>query len=277
MTKTNAIFAAIAAISLSTLLAWGQNLGVSGAYYLETSTVPTQTCSASSFNGVFAVDSNQVEYQCSANNTAHTFTWNVIGGNGGSGLPSGVTSPGSGDLTLTGTLIDAGETINSTSTIPLSILNSAMANGTSIEIMIGDAATGSNSAILGFTKVATGSPSNTVFLGLDGDHNMSISGSGNVVIQAGLTVGTTLSATGEVSGNGVVNVSARRGTFVCSSSVSPVSNTNVIVGSDITFTPETISGTITTAPVITSLTAGTGFSVSCGSGDTSTYRYTVWN
>ena len=71
---------ALIAFLLGTASVHAQNVGVSGAYYLQTTAAPTQTCSASSYNGIFAISSALTLYQCSNNNTAGTFAWNVIGG-----------------------------------------------------------------------------------------------------------------------------------------------------------------------------------------------------
>jgi hypothetical protein len=75
-------------------LASGQNLGVSAAYYLHTSSSPTQTCSATSYNGVFAIDEALNLYQCSNNNVGATYTWNTISSSGASS--TGVIHTGTG-------------------------------------------------------------------------------------------------------------------------------------------------------------------------------------
>ena len=64
------------------------------------------------------------------------------------------------------------------------------------------------------------------------------------------------------------------GTFTCTSSGTiTVSNTNVDAGSAIVITPKTVGspGTWT----IATITAGTGFTVTCASGDTTIYNYVV--
>jgi hypothetical protein len=53
-----------------------------------------------------------------------------------------------------------------------------------------------------------------------------------------------------------------------------VSNTNVDAGSAIILTLKTVGGTVA-APFIATITAGTGFSVTCGASDTSVYNYVV--
>jgi hypothetical protein len=74
-----------------------QNLGTSPASWLTgtRSGVPTQTCSATSYNGVFAASSALNLYQCS--NITGTYQWNQLGSAGvvsscstGTACPSGV-------------------------------------------------------------------------------------------------------------------------------------------------------------------------------------------
>ena len=68
-----------------------QNLGVSSAYYLQTTGVPTQTCSVSSYNGVLAVSKALNVYQCSNNNIGGTYQWNLLtSSSGGAAVPSGM-------------------------------------------------------------------------------------------------------------------------------------------------------------------------------------------
>ena len=74
------LLALILALILGTVSVRAQNVGVSGSYYLQTPAAPTQTCSATSYNGIFAVSQALTLYQCSSNNAAGTFQWNVIGG-----------------------------------------------------------------------------------------------------------------------------------------------------------------------------------------------------
>jgi hypothetical protein len=64
-----------------------QNLGSTAAYWITTSGAPTQTCSATSYNGVFAVSAALDLYQCS--NSTGTYLWNVLGSSGGGGSPGG--------------------------------------------------------------------------------------------------------------------------------------------------------------------------------------------
>lgn len=65
------------------------------------------------------------------------------------------------------------------------------------------------------------------------------------------------------------------GTFVANgTSTVTIADTNVTTTSDINITLKTVGGTPSN-PVISTITAGTGFTVTCGSGDTSTYTYSI--
>lgn len=74
-----------------------QNLGASAAYWLTgtRSGVPSQTCSATSYNGVFAADTSLNLYQCSNINVAATYQWNMLGS--ASGAAAWSCQPGLGD------------------------------------------------------------------------------------------------------------------------------------------------------------------------------------
>lgn len=54
-----------------------------------------------------------------------------------------------------------------------------------------------------------------------------------------------------------------------------VSNTAITAGSVIVFTLKTVGGTVGAAPVVDTITAGTGFTVKGTAGDTSVYNYRV--
>jgi hypothetical protein len=72
--------------------------------------------------------------------------------------------------------------------------------------------------------------------------------------------------------------SARKGTFTCTSGGTiTISNTNELATSDVIISLNTAGGTISTAPAMKTVTAGTGFSVLCGAADTSTYNYDILN
>lgn len=64
------------------------------------------------------------------------------------------------------------------------------------------------------------------------------------------------------------------GTFTCAISAATVANTNVDAGSNILMTLKTVGGTVA-APFVATITAGTGFTVTCGGSDTSTYNYII--
>jgi hypothetical protein len=70
---------------------------------------------------------------------------------------------------------------------------------------------------------------------------------------------------------------AVKGTFTCVAGAATVSNSFAKTNCDITFTMVTPGGTITFPPAIQTFTSGTGFTVQAGSGDTSTYQYTIIN
>ncbi len=80
-------------------VARGQNVGVHPAYYLETVGAPTQTCSATSYNGVLAISQVLNVYQCS--NATGPYQWNEI-------LTTsypGVTSTGVGSILASGSIV----------------------------------------------------------------------------------------------------------------------------------------------------------------------------
>ncbi len=64
------------------------------------------------------------------------------------------------------------------------------------------------------------------------------------------------------------------GTFVCAGGTATVVNTNVDAGSAIWLTLKTVGGTVA-APFVATITAGVGFTVTCGGSDTSTYNFVV--
>lgn len=55
-----------------------------------------------------------------------------------------------------------------------------------------------------------------------------------------------------------------------------VSNTNITSGSTVIFTLKTVGGTVGAAPVIDTITAGTGFTVKGTAADTSVYNYRIF-
>lgn len=64
------------------------------------------------------------------------------------------------------------------------------------------------------------------------------------------------------------------GTFTCAASAATVANSNVDAGSLVAITLKTVGGTVA-APFIATITPGTGFTVTCGGSDTSTYNYLI--
>jgi hypothetical protein len=69
-------------------------------------------------------------------------------------------------------------------------------------------------------------------------------------------------------------VNANGGTFTCAAGAATVANTKVTANSVILLTLKTAGGTVA-APFIATITAGTGFTVTCGGSDTSTYNYLI--
>ena len=89
------------------------------------------------------------------------------------------------------------------------------------------------------------------------------------------------SITGNAAGPILLTVqtpTARKGTFVCTAAGTiTIANTNEAVTSDVIISLKTAGGTISTAPAMKTVTAGTGFTVLWGAADTSTYNYNILN
>ena len=83
----------------------------------------------------------------------------------------------------------------------------------------------------------------------------------------------------KISNSGAITPApTRKGTFVCTAGGTiTVSNTNELATSDVIISLNAASGTISTPPAMKTVTAGVGFSVSCGASDTSTYNYDILN
>ena len=65
------------------------------------------------------------------------------------------------------------------------------------------------------------------------------------------------------------------GTVTCTGGGTPsVTNANVDAGSAIVLTLKTAGGT-PAVPIVTTITPATGFSITCGGSDTSTYNYVI--
>jgi hypothetical protein len=64
------------------------------------------------------------------------------------------------------------------------------------------------------------------------------------------------------------------GTFTCATSAATIADPNVNAGSLILLTLKTVGGTVA-ASFIHTVTPGTGFTVTCGASDTSTYSYII--
>lgn len=71
---------------------------------------------------------------------------------------------------------------------------------------------------------------------------------------------------------------ARKGTFVCTAGGTiTISNANGLATSDVVISINTLGGTVSTPPAMSTITPGTGFTVLCGAADTSTYNYVILN
>lgn len=92
-------------------------------------------------------------------------------------------------------------------------------------------------------------------------------------VYAGSTTGAA-----NLHGNKLLLAAARKGTFTCTGAGTiTISNTNEAVTSDVVISMNTAGGTITTPPAMSTVTAGTGFTVLCGATDTSVYNYDILN
>lgn len=70
-------------------------------------------------------------------------------------------------------------------------------------------------------------------------------------------------------------VKANGGTAICTGGGTiTVTNTNVTANSLVLMTLKTVGGTVA-QPFVATITAGTGFTFTCGGSDTSTYNYLV--
>ena len=72
----------------------------------------------------------------------------------------------------------------------------------------------------------------------------------------------------------ITNYSA--GTYAVTAGAATIANTKVTANSVIGITLKTVGGTVA-AQVVTTITPGTGFTVTGGASDTSTYNYQIWN
>jgi hypothetical protein len=65
------------------------------------------------------------------------------------------------------------------------------------------------------------------------------------------------------------------GTFTCAASAATVVDSYVNAGSLVFMTLKTVGGTVA-APFVATITPATGFTVTCGGSDTSTYNYLIF-
>ena len=101
---------------------------------------------------------------------------------------------------------------------------------------------------------------------------------GGAIAQSGAIKVTSLSGAFSLdintSGPQVAKLPLNGSTFTCAASAATVVNSNVDSGSIIWMTLKTVGGTVA-APFVATITPGTGFTVTCGGSDTSTYNYVV--
>ena len=111
------------------------------------------------------------------------------------------------------------------------------------------------------------------FVGLLGPVQNAIAQSPGQSLTSPVVVGGAFSYQGGPQSSAV---RATGGTYTCTSSGTiTVGNTNVTANSIIDMTLKTVGGTVSTALYISTITVGTGFTVICGTSDTSVYNYLV--
>ena len=152
--------------------------------------------------------------------------------------------------------------------------------------------TGSNNTANGFQAgqyiadgvTANQTSSNSVYEGFQayplasGDTNENVIGNAAIGHGSNTTTLGNTSTTGVYLNGALYLPAARKGTFVCTASGTiTISNTNELATSDVIISLHTVGGTISTAPAMKTVTAGTGFTVLCGSLDTSVYNYDILN
>lgn len=111
--------------------------------------------------------------------------------------------------------------------------------------------------------------------------NTSVAGTLGVTGLATLTAGANSAdnVTFTAASKGVVlkqGANGNVGTFVANGTTTvTISNTNVAISDAIIISLNTVGGTVGVQPHISSITAGTGFTVICTASDTSTYNYAM--
>jgi hypothetical protein len=110
-----------------------------------------------------------------------------------------------------------------------------------------------------FGKIDQSTTNTTLVLGTPGSNNDA------------LTVGGSLTVTGNFTGKSTGTVTATNGTPVV------VSNTNVTANSVILLTVKTATGANAGQAYVSSTTPSTGFSITSGAADTSVYNYMIFN
>jgi hypothetical protein len=139
---------------------------------------------------------------------------------------------------------------------------------------IGPASTAQRTITLGTTALLLGQTFTSV-AGLASVSAGSVSATAGsfTALVAGSETVSGIATVGQLATSG-----GRKGTFVCTSGGTiTIANTNELASSDVVISLNTLGGAITTAPAMATVTAGTGFTVKCASGDTSTYNYDILN
>lgn len=97
------------------------------------------------------------------------------------------------------------------------------------------------------------------------------------VFQSGVKYAAPNGNVGIDTGYAPDSVVAMRNGTVTLNDATPVTvaNTNVTANSIIVFTLKTVGGTVGAYPTVDTITPGTGFTVSGGASDTSTYNYLI--
>lgn len=167
----------------------------------------------------------------------------------------------SGNLAVTGTTALTGNaTAAGTLTVTgLTTLNGGLAGGSSANIAIN-----TNK----FTVAA--STGNTLVAG-------TLAATGLVTATAGMNSADNLTMTAAAKGLVLKQgANGKCGTFVANGSTPvTVSNTSIATTDTVMISLNTVGGTIGSAPVMKTITASTGFTVTSGGSDTSTYNYVI--
>lgn len=153
---------------------------------------------------------------------------------------------------------------------PAEYLTVTAAANTGLGPTVGVGSAGSTNAPLNLTSLGTGSI--VLFSNTSSTTLATFANSGSLTLANGNLVMGTL-------GNTLVlkrGVNGKCGTFVLTGTTSvSVSNTSIAITDGIGLSLNAVGGTVGAAPIIKTITAGTGFTVAGTVGDTSTYNYNI--